>query len=148
MATVLPDRLVSEKLAATDEEFGQDEKGIDEQGPLPLGKPIAEKKFWFQRMTKDYDPYAIATLVRNILYQVVDRIRLLTFLPSRACTISPKLRSNTSPVMIGELPPTATFSTSDLTLHATGRTSTDLTPLHAGHGRTSSKWSARWTGAS
>jgi hypothetical protein len=62
MATVVPDRIATEKVIS-DEEYGQES---DQQIPLPLGKPIAEKKFWFQRMTKDYDPYAIATLVRTL----------------------------------------------------------------------------------
>ena len=30
---------------------------------LPLGEAVAEKRFWFQRSKKNYDPNAIATLV-------------------------------------------------------------------------------------
>jgi hypothetical protein len=64
MATVLPDRLRSEKLISHDdvEDVGATEKGPGEASIAPLGKPLEERKFWFQRI-KNYDPYAIATQV-------------------------------------------------------------------------------------
>lgn len=48
-----------------------------------LGEPIEEKRFWFQRSKKNYDPNAIATLVSNVPQPMsCDRLRLTTYQPS------------------------------------------------------------------
>ncbi|KAK6062554.1 transporter [Seiridium cupressi] len=64
MATVVPDQIAADKVMSKDDaEYAVDEKSPAFQPVAPLGKPIDEKKFWFQRTKKNaYDPYAIATL--------------------------------------------------------------------------------------
>lgn len=67
MATVVPDQIAADKVLSKDDaEYAVDEKDATFQPSAPLGKPIDEKKFWFQRTKKNaYDPFAIATLVRG-----------------------------------------------------------------------------------
>lgn len=65
MATVIPDQIAADKVMSKDDaEYAVDEKSDTFRPSAPLGKPIDEKKFWFQRTKKSsYDPHAIATLV-------------------------------------------------------------------------------------
>ncbi|KAH8205052.1 hypothetical protein TruAng_000775 [Truncatella angustata] len=64
MATVVPDQIVTDKALSNDDtEYAAYEKSPNFRPVEPLGKPIDEKKFWFQRTKRNaYDPYAIATL--------------------------------------------------------------------------------------
>ncbi|KAI0143357.1 major facilitator superfamily domain-containing protein [Pestalotiopsis sp. NC0098] len=64
MATVIPDQIAADKVMSKDDaEYAVDEKSDTFRPSAPLGKPIDEKKFWFQRTKKNsYDPHAIATL--------------------------------------------------------------------------------------
>ncbi|KAI1847153.1 hypothetical protein JX265_011829 [Neoarthrinium moseri] len=63
MATWVPEQIVTEKLVSQDDpEYTAEIQEAREQSSLPLGKPLEEKKFWFQRTKKTYDPYSIATL--------------------------------------------------------------------------------------
>jgi hypothetical protein len=63
MATVVPDQINEKLIPPDDAEYGADEKSSELPSLQPLGKPQKEKKFWFQRTSKDYDPHEVATQV-------------------------------------------------------------------------------------
>ncbi|KAK7959101.1 retrograde regulation protein 2 [Apiospora aurea] len=74
MATVVPDQLAEKQVAdleETEDATTKEAKGSGSGQPsvLPLGEPLKEKKFWFQRNQK-YEPNAIAT--QPSVYDVPD----------------------------------------------------------------------------
>ncbi|KAI0123939.1 major facilitator superfamily domain-containing protein [Xylariales sp. AK1849] len=70
MATVVPVQVANGKVASPDDaEYAGEDKVSRPEFILPLGKPLEEKRFWFQR-TKNYDPYATAT--QPSVYDVPD----------------------------------------------------------------------------
>lgn len=99
MPTIIPDQKTSEKSRNDEIESGIEKEDIGRTAP-PLGQPQENKKFWFQR-GKDYDPHEIATQVRRIP-QLDWRYVVTIMMISRACTTSPRSKTNTSRTQTGE----------------------------------------------